>query len=183
MTVFDIDYSKFHLGSVTILKLIEWCIENNIKILDFSKGYFDYKTRWCTKVYDFEYHIYYDRKSLKSILLASSIKHIYDFKQSLREKNINEKWHKLTYKLKKREQKLKPRVVYDFVEINLLETDQSLTPIDYKLSEDNGLRLMIFEFLYLYQEHYNTIKLFRVKNENNSYILKGQQKLIQVTIN
>ena len=54
ITVFDIDYSKFHLGSITIMKLIEWCIENEIKILDFSKGYFEYKRRWCTKIYDFE---------------------------------------------------------------------------------------------------------------------------------
>ena len=49
ITVFDIDYFKFHLGSVTIMKLIEWCVENHIKILDFSKGYFEYKRRWCTK--------------------------------------------------------------------------------------------------------------------------------------
>jgi CelD/BcsL family acetyltransferase involved in cellulose biosynthesis len=45
ITVFDIDYFKFHLGTVTIMELIEWCIDNGFKNLDFFKGYFEYKTR------------------------------------------------------------------------------------------------------------------------------------------
>jgi hypothetical protein len=183
ITVFDIDYFKFHLGSITIMKLIEWCIENDIKILDFSKGYFEYKRRWCTKSYDFEYHIYYDTKSLKSKLLAHSIKGMYDFKQRLRDKNINEKVHKLTYKLKKREQSITPKVTFNFEETSLSDIDESLIIINYKQNENNLLRLMIFEFLYLYEENYNTITLFQLKNKDNSYLIKGQKKSIHASIN
>lgn len=182
ITVFDIDYAKFHLGSVTIMKLIEWCIENNIKILDFSKGYFEYKTRWCTKSYDFEYHIYYDSNSLKSRFLASSIKRLYDLKQGLREKNLNEKLHKLTYRLKKKELSSASKVSYNFEEIDLAALNANLVAIDYKLMENNALRLMIFEFLYLYQENYNTITLFQIENENNSYVIKGEHKTIYATV-
>ena len=35
ITVFDIDYAKFHLGSINIMKLIEWCLERNFMALDF----------------------------------------------------------------------------------------------------------------------------------------------------
>lgn len=176
ITVFDIDYFKFHLGAVTIMKLIEWCIDNDIKILDFSKGYFEYKTRWCTKQYDFEYHIYYDSKSEKSKLLARSIKRLYDIKQQLREKNINDRLHKLTYKLKNKADVKTERVAYKFEETVLNETEQNLKPINFELPENKNLKLMVFEYLYLYLENYNNIQLFKINNETNSYLIKGIQK-------
>ncbi|NRD24698.1 GNAT family N-acetyltransferase [Winogradskyella litoriviva] len=176
ITVFDIDYFKFHLGSVTIMKLIEWCIDNEIRILDFSKGYFEYKTRWCTKQYDFEYHIYYDSKSEKSKLLANSIKRLYDIKQRLREKNINDRLHKLTYKLKNKEEVKTEKLVYKFEEAVLNETEQNLKPINFELPENKTLKLMVFEYLYLYLENYNNIQLFEMNNETNSYLIKGKQK-------
>lgn len=183
ITVFDIDYFKFHLGSVTIMKLIEWCIDNKIKILDFSKGYFDYKTRWCTKSYDFEYHVYYDNKSLKSKLLATSIKRFYDFKQRLREKQINEKWHKLTYKLKKQEVDKTPKFSYSFTEIAAPELPNPEKAINYNLTENRDLKLMIFEFLYLHQENNNAITLFQFLNEDNSYLIQGHDKVFKAVIN
>lgn len=176
ITVFDIDYFKFHLGAVTIMKLIEWCIDNDIKNLDFSKGYFEYKTRWCTKQYDFEYHIYYDSKSEKSKLLARSIKRLYDIKQQLREKNINDRLHKLTYKLKNKADVKTERVAYKFEETVLNETEQNLKPINFELPENKNLKLMVFEYLYLYLENYNNIQLFKINNETNSYLIKGIQK-------
>jgi hypothetical protein len=183
ITVFDIDYSKFHLGSVTIMKLIEWCIANTIRILDFSKGYFEYKTRWCTLSYDFEYHIYYDSTSLKSKIIASSLKRIYDFKQRLREKNINEKLHKLTYKLGHKSQNKTEEVSYSFTELDLAEIDKDSQPINFELSENRGLKLMVFEFLYLYLEHCNNIKLFKNNNLDNSYLVEGKEKSMVATIN
>ena len=183
ITVFDIDYFKFHLGSVTIMKLIEWCIENDIKILDFSKGYFDYKTRWCTKSYDFEYHIYYDSRSLKSKLLATSIKRFYDFKQHLREKELNEKWHKLTYKLKKNEADKIPKLTYNFTEVSASDVFTYDKPIDYTLDVHKNLRLMIFEFLYLYQETNNAISLFKISDLDHSYLIKGRDKAYKAKIN
>lgn len=184
ITVFDIDYYKFHLGSVTIMKLIEWSIENDIKILDFSKGYFDYKTRWGTKCYDFEYHIYYDTNSLKSKLLAFSIKGFYDFKQRLREKQLNEKWHKLTYKLKKNKANKRLKVSYNFTEFNAPSIPISEEIIDYNLEENRNLRLMIFEFLYLHEENDTaTIQLFQIKSEDNCYLIKGQNKSYKAEIN
>src|SRR5690606_33258209 len=83
ITVFDIDYAKFHLGSVTIMKLIEWTIDNKFRYFDFSKGYFDYKKRWANKEYDFEYHLYYDKSSILSSTLARSIASYFKFKQYL----------------------------------------------------------------------------------------------------
>ncbi|WP_179343938.1 GNAT family N-acetyltransferase [Winogradskyella ursingii] len=182
ITVFDIDYFKFHLGSVTIMKLIEWCIENKIKILDFSKGYFDYKTRWCTQQYDFEYHIYYNTKSLKSKITAAAIKRFYDAKQTLREKNINEKLHKLTYRLNNKPNTIMSKVSYNFEEINNSIVEDKKTIIDFENAEDKSYKLLIFEFLYLYEEQYGAIKLFQFDTDNHKFLIEGEKKSIIATI-
>ena len=174
ITVFDIDYFKFHLGSVTIMKLIEWCIENNIKILDFSKGYFDYKTRWCTKTYDFEYHVYYDKTSLKSKLIANSVKRFYDLKQTLREKHLNEKLHKFTYSLKNNTDTNQEKLTFNFEEPEIALPENSLKPIKIEEQLDNNLRLLIFEFLYLFEERHDDLKFFKVKGESKKYVIKGK---------
>ncbi len=183
ITVFDIDYSKFHLGSVTIMKLIEWCISNNMKVLDFSKGYFEYKTRWCTKTYDFEYHIYYDRKSLKSKIIALVVKSFYELKQKLREKNVNKKLHRLTYRLKKREQNITKKITHSFREVNASQVKDKLRTIDLELVENRILKLMVFEFLYLYEENYDSINFFQLKKNDNNYLIKGQKKSVLATLN
>ena len=48
---YDIDYGKFHLGSIDMFSNIEWCFENNYKIYDLLKGYDYYKQKWATTSY------------------------------------------------------------------------------------------------------------------------------------
>ncbi len=112
ITVFDIDYAKFHLGSITIMGLLEWCLENKIRIFDFSKGYFDYKSRWATETYDFQYHIYYDARSLLARTIAFSLKNFFDLKQWLRERKVNEKLHRMTYRFKNKTPALRKQKLY-----------------------------------------------------------------------
>jgi len=100
MRTFDISYSRMGLGNIEIYYLIEWCIENKIKILDFSKGESDYKERWCDTEYLYEHHIIYDSNSLKAKTTAKAVASFYNFKQFLRDKNINSLVTKWKYRLK-----------------------------------------------------------------------------------
>lgn len=100
ITGFDIDYSKYNVGKVHLMELINWCFEQKIEIFDFSKGYYDYKKRWGDMKYDFENHIYYNPKSLSSIIIAHSTANLFKLKQFLRNKNINKKISKLFYYIK-----------------------------------------------------------------------------------
>lgn len=84
-TVYDLNYSKFNIGIIGLMKQIEWCISNQINIYDFSKGYFPYKKRWCNKEYHFEHHVIYDSKSLKSNTTAFLYSNFLKLKQYLRE--------------------------------------------------------------------------------------------------
>jgi hypothetical protein len=100
--VFDIDYSKFRLGSVSIMKQIEWCFENNFDELDFSKGYFEYKKRWANKPYWFNYHIYFDENSFKAKKTAKFYKSFFAFKLYLREKHLTNFIHQISFLLHKK---------------------------------------------------------------------------------
>ncbi len=102
ITVFDIDYSKYNVGTVNIMGLIEWSIKQNIKAIDFSKGHYDYKKRWGSEEYAFEYHILYDSSSFYATCIAISMKYFFKLKQYLRDKNLNELLHKATFFLKKK---------------------------------------------------------------------------------
>lgn len=97
--VFDIDFSQYRIGSLSIVEQIDWCIKNSFKILDFSKGQFDYKERWCNRSYMLNYHIWYNPKSLMSrgiaILLATKFK----LKYWARRQGIHKSLHKIRYKL------------------------------------------------------------------------------------
>jgi CelD/BcsL family acetyltransferase involved in cellulose biosynthesis len=97
ITVFDVSYSKYNVGTVNILQLMEWAIENKIEKVDFSKGYYDYKKRWGSAPYDFEYHIVYDRKSVQAKTVAFSLYYFFQLKQYLRQIGANKFLHKFTY--------------------------------------------------------------------------------------
>src|SRR5690606_36988003 len=160
ITVFDIDYEKFHLGSVTIMKLIEWSIDNKIRYFDFSKGYFDYKKRWANKEYDFEYHLYYDSGSISSLLLSYLIILYFNLKNYLRKKKLNEAFHKFTFFLQRSgKDRNHDHRVFTYEEIDRPNNSQ-LKPIDYEDKQNGHLKNMVFDFLYLNGEAQKDIRVY-----------------------
>ena len=59
---YDIAYSRFGLGNISIYKLLEWSIERNYSFIDMEYGAYEYKRRWSTKIYDFYHYVYYPSK-------------------------------------------------------------------------------------------------------------------------
>lgn len=179
ITVFDIDYFKFHLGSVNIMYLIEWGIANKFKILDFSKGYFDYKTRWSTKRYDFEYHLIYDRSSIKSAITAYALQKLFALKQYLREKEINKLKNRIHFLFGKNKEHSKKQVA----DINLQFED--FEGLGHTLKEIGSygpeIKKSVFEYLYLFGESFTDVKLYRVLEKENLLVLKGleHEKMIE----
>lgn len=176
ITVFDIDYSKFHLGSVTIMKIIEWSIENKYRKLDFSKGFFEYKTRWANITYDFEYHIYYDSTSFKAKLLANGLKNFFDLKQFMRDKKLNEKLHRLRYRLRRDTSKEVPYSRYALTEMDSNFDFVGLETVDLKTTENTFLKPIAFEFLYLNNECIKNLRIFKGGDGDIQYMFKGISK-------
>lgn len=180
ITVFDIDYSKFNIGYVNNLKILDWCFENNLKTLDFSKGYFDYKKRMCTLEYDFEYHIIFDKKSIKSKLIAYSYYNFFEFKTYLRNKNFNSKFHKLTYRFKNKNQSTTKETTI-VTTLDKLPDSKDLIKINTKKDLNYSfLTKYVNDFLYLVIKPYNEIESYKVNNIEDTYILSSNALIQQV---
>lgn len=102
MRVFDTDYAQFRPGSISILNQIDWCLKNGYSVLDFSKGHFEYKQRWSNTYYYYEYHIYYDKRSIRANFIALVLYVYYHMKRLLREMKLDILWQKLSYFLRKK---------------------------------------------------------------------------------
>ncbi|MEB8347223.1 GNAT family N-acetyltransferase [Flavobacteriaceae bacterium KMM 6898] len=174
ITVFDIDYEKFHLGSVTTMKLVEWSLKNNIRTFDFSKGYFDYKKRWANKEYRFEYHVYHDSNSISAKLIAWSVFGFFTLKQKLRDKKIIEKLQKLRYHLKSKKVESTPNLTYEFSDLKQDTEELDLVEIDFKTPPHTFLTALVFDFLYLNNEELKHIRVQQVKNNKSLFIIRGK---------
>lgn len=175
--VFDIDHKKFNLGTVTIMQLVEWCLKNNIKALDFSKGYYEYKTRWAKRKYNFEYHMYYNPKSIVSTTLAFLIKQFFCLKQFFREKKLNELLHKVTYFLMNRkETDATDNLNYELQDTLAHYELNTLVKINFKEGKDRWLTPIVFDFLYLNSEKLKDSNVYQIMGTPSNYLITGRSK-------
>jgi hypothetical protein len=179
ITVFDVDYYKFSIGKLSVLKLMDWCFENNYKYSDFSKGYFDYKEIWSNTCYGFNYHILYDKKSIAAVIIANAIEKMYKLKLYLREKNYNHKYRKLIYKLKRKKETTEPIDTFEIKEINDFIKTENYSSIDIKDKNHHHLLKHVYSFLFTNPEPIGNLNFYKDKN-NKSYVIKGSAKAISI---
>ncbi|XMO86130.1 GNAT family N-acetyltransferase [Algibacter sp. AS12] len=167
--VFDINYYKFGLGSITIMNLFEELAEKGFNKFDFYKGEYGYKKDWCNKIYNYEYHLVY-KKSILSSLLSTIIAAKFKLKQYLRKKGVNDFYYKTIFKLKNR----KKEETKHYQTTPLLDIDTAnLNPKPLSLFENSNseLKKEIYNFLYANNLHIDIIELFEL--ENDSYLIKN----------
>jgi hypothetical protein len=172
MTVFDIDYSKFNVGTTSIMKLIEWCLENEFQILDFSKGYFDYKKRWGNLEYHFEYHVLYDKNSFYARVIAYFLLYYFKLKQYLRDKRINELLHRIKYQLKSKKTSILPG--YTFHDPGKPIKKSQLKQINPYKKEKEFLKPSVCDFLYYNSETLNNTTVFAISGDPSRYLIVGK---------
>ncbi|MDO6853320.1 GNAT family N-acetyltransferase [Cellulophaga lytica] len=171
--VFDIDYAPFRLGTISIIKQLDWCITNGIKFLDFSKGYYEYKERWATTKYNFEYHIIYNSKSYASKTIMYITLAFFNFKNYLRNKNIHKKFHQFTFALKKNStKKIEKKVPLKNFKAPKKENLKEISVFDIK---NTSLLKYVYDFLYRKSEKLNHVTLYKITNHQNCYYIKGLQ--------
>lgn len=185
ITVFDTDYSKFHLGKISILKILEWVFEQPYEIFDFSKGYFDYKESWSDQSYNFEYHLLYNSASITSSSLAFFTAYYFRLKHFLRTQKLNEKFHSLQFLLKHNKKAISEYLIKEVTDETLNIEPKNLTPIvlDNTVSY---LKKPANDFLYLSKAHCNDLKVFKLKTKESAVFLltaKQHQQLLEVIKN
>jgi hypothetical protein len=175
ITVFDSDYFKFNVGKASIVKLLEWSYEQNIKIMDFSKGEFDFKYEWCNLVYDFKYHVLYDSKSIKASLLASIVEKSFKLKLYLREKNVNILYRKLLHRLRKSDKSKIPIKKVNLSYPENFEINNSLKLLNLENESYQFLKKFVYSFLFSNPQSLDVIKIYKDTLKEDYYI-NGSKK-------
>ncbi|WP_298896287.1 GNAT family N-acetyltransferase [uncultured Psychroserpens sp.] len=177
ITVFDPDYYKFSIGKTSIIKLLEWCFENNYRISDFSKGDFSYKHKWSNLVYDFHYHILYDSKSIMSRLRAQYAVSYYKLKLYLREKKVNELYRKYKFFITggHKEKDDKAYENYRFEKMNDFNPSEDYESLDFELEMYRFLRQFVYTFMFANPESIKNIKIFKNKVKNE-FVISGSKR-------
>jgi len=182
ITSYDIDYSKFRLGHTNWYWLIGWFIKNNVKLVDFSKGNTTYKKRWANLEYDFEYHLFYNKSSYKSILKSQISSQKLILKQQLRDKNLNDFYYSTIDKLK-RKKKLEHLKNHTFKVVEQLPANSIIEKI---LIQKNGqysfLKPIIYQYLFLSSQNIDAIEIYNTSNSNCLFFVASPKEILQLLI-
>lgn len=185
ITSFDIDYSKFGLGIITIYKLIEWCINNDHNLLDMGWGDYPYKYDWANTVHYYECRVYYNKNHFHKKLMAFVIIKLIRLRLYLRKKVIPFFRFKITPIFKRKnnypipKQAIKP--ICEVTEINNLELDNNIIKIDINKEEFAFLRRSIYDFQYMNRLHSIDIDVFQLIEQEDSYIINSENKSQKLT--
>lgn len=183
ITVFDSDYYKFSIGKTSIIKLLEWCFENKYRISDFSKGDFDYKHKWSNVIYNFDYHVLYDSKSLISILKAKYVETYFKLKLYLRRKKVNELYRKYKFMLAGNSEAstTTPQAI-KFEKIEAFDSSsKDVIEVNYQEESDDFLLQYVYTFAFANPEPIEHIKVFKLVENDKEIIISGSKKAQKIT--
>ncbi|NCP52931.1 MAG: GNAT family N-acetyltransferase [Flavobacteriales bacterium] len=182
MKCYDIDYAKFSLGFLDLLKVTQWAFEAQFERFDFLKGHYDYKTKWVDTSYYFQKLIIYNPESIWATLLAKAmafkIHSFYGLIKILKSVKVDVfikkvlQWHYLYY-----HKKPKQHVV--LIENTHIKEEQiqGLTPISLNNPSYKFLRKAVFEFLYHQQDQIDSLRVFKKEATTQTYVIIGSKTM------
>ncbi|QLG46680.1 GNAT family N-acetyltransferase [Costertonia aggregata] len=179
---YEIDYAKFGLGNIVVLKKIEWCFENGFTIFNMRWGDYKYKRDWCNTVYNYKSEVIYNGKSL-----VKKIKAFFITKKSMASTYMiinKERFNLLAkirwYLLYGNRPKVKPTnaTLPYRVEDCSSNIQDKITKINIYSQENSFVRKPVFDFQYVNSEKSSNIEVFRVgdKRDERVYLVKGLKK-------
>ncbi|WOD43376.1 GNAT family N-acetyltransferase [Hwangdonia lutea] len=188
---YDIDYAKFSLGSIDLYKQLEWNINKGFKIFDLAMGASKYKFKWCNSHYDLKHDLIVEKKSVVSNLLGVLM---YGY--------LKIKFHVFRYYYKHPNNKLlfflnrfipSPTNDSKSNEVNPIKIESkiikvldfktlNLKKIDIETKTYAFLRKPFYDFLHANPELKNNVLIYKLHNEDNSYIIKGKNKIQKLII-
>ncbi len=176
---YDIDYSKFSLGSVEIYKKLDWLIENNYASYEMGMGDLSYKREWCNHIYNFEHQIIYPKKSLIGFI-KGNLEYLKVKSKEYIFKKAYLPYKK--YKAKKKEKNIINTQEYKALSIEELKYTAEYPSVDYRTKEFLFLRRMVFDFLYTSIDHIDNVSVVRNSENNEEYLILGKAKMQKVIL-
>ncbi|MCK0191551.1 GNAT family N-acetyltransferase [Arenibacter sp. F20364] len=185
ITSYDIDYAKFGLGNLAVLKKMEWCFNNGYSKFDMRWGDLAYKRMWCNTIEQYECHVLYNKKNIIKRVMANMVAVVIKFKIYLREKNILPIMPKIRSIFKKNTEKRSASSKSGASKIELVDLVENVPfkdhlVVDTSTDEYSFLRKIKYDFQYTNSEHSNTLNVYKILDRENSYIIAGKNKAQQI---
>lgn len=182
---FDIDYAKFRLGYIDIFKHLEWCFKNNYQIFDLGAGVFSYKEQWCNVAYKFKNTLVFNKTSINNRFLASFTFSLLKLKLYLSKKNIIKDKANANFDSSNNNANNhleNTQIKFQETEVNNFDTTKDFIKIDIEQNDYKFLRKTIYEYLYLNFENKNSITIYKLNNQSNSYYIAGKKNCLLTPI-
>lgn len=177
---FNLDYSKFTLGNITMYKNIEWCINNNFDWYDLGYGAFDYKVSWSNATYRFKHLLVLKSKLSLGPLYANILSCKYKLINYLISKRFNVAIRHFKNSLSSK--KAETFQGYEFEIIKTIDFNTA-KEINYWAPEFRSLRKPILDFLYSNIENINDIRVYQLA-QTNVFAVSGKKNKIKIkTVN
>ncbi len=183
---FDMAYSKFGLGNIELLNMVQWCFEHGFEILDFMKGEYDYKNKFTDTSYNFTIQLAYAPESgqrRNGLLLYYGFKAFYALYNTARTLNLHKMWHKIS----------RPKSIGSFqsktgkVFISTLGTDRQrgdrASRLDWNSIKSPALRRAICDFCHKHKKPLNGIDLYGPDEMPNAIELISGSQMLLITEN
>lgn len=182
---YDIDYSKFGLGHIAILKKLEWCFVNNFKIFDMMWGKVSHKVLWSNSITKYEHHLIYKKHQLFIKGYVRLLIVLYKIKDSSLIKKIAQSFQKIKRYFTQvfNKSSTKKERSYDIVSLLNIPSKDAITKVNIHTSEYAFLRKTVYDFQYLNSELSDNILVFKENKDNNSYFIQGINSQIKVLVN
>lgn len=180
---YDIDYSKFGLGAIEKIKIMEWCLENGYRLLDFGYGDLEYKRIWSNYIYKFNYQVIFNRNSVLSQISARLELVKLQLKEFLKSKKIDVLYKKIRQKLSLRKGgSVNKAKIIDYQKVVLSDSRAftALESVDYELENILPLKSAVNDFIYATREKKSSVRMLRIKNEQNAFLIKGEKEVQKI---
>nr|WP_298998255.1 GNAT family N-acetyltransferase [uncultured Allomuricauda sp.] len=177
---FDVSFKKYSLGDLLLANLLEWSFKNGFKIFDYSKGDYYYKRRWSNFSYYFENHILYNKNVFSSVVLSYLLLWYFDFKQFLREKEINKFVSKLKFLIRGNKNETKESVELVKVENQDSSLPDNLFSTDNRkdeMMEENEFKTAIYDYLFYNPQPEEELKYY-YDDSTESYYIKSKSEIL-----
>jgi len=182
---YDLDYSKFGLGHLDNYLLVKWCIENKYSFLDLGNGVVEYKKRWCNVYYDFEYHVYYKKKSLSAKVIASIEVNKIKMKNLIKQYKVDAFFKSIKDAIKSPSAPSKQtNISFSVNVIDGLSTydETKLKKLNINLPETAPIRQPIYDYLYLNKIHIDNIIIYDVMDKLNTFLFQSPKETLEIIL-
>tara|TARA_R110002049_G_scaffold289365_1_gene472160 strand:+ start:226 stop:1407 length:1182 start_codon:yes stop_codon:yes gene_type:complete len=180
MSSYDIDYAKFGLGNIALIKQVEWCFDNDYKRVDMRWGEVPYKRVWCNVIEEYKCDVVYNKNIPTDMLLAILVSKFLNLKKLLEGRKILP--FKLNWVLRGKEPKapianIDSSFTYKLEDLDELPSQENISPIDLNDTDFQFLRYPVYNYIYASLEHAKNLNIYSINTEKNVYVIQGKSKL------